>query len=124
MKAYSLDLRERAIGLLQEGMTCPATAERLSLSLSTVKRYKRTWKAHLSLTPKTSTGRKPNIKAEQQAEFADLIASRTDWTLDALGDAWKEKYGIKPTVSVLSSTCKRLKITRKKSPVPPARETR
>jgi hypothetical protein len=31
-----------------------------------------------------------------------------------LGDAWKKKYGIKPSTSVLHATRKRLKITHKK----------
>jgi transposase len=116
MKAYSVDLRERVLAACNEGATEKETAERFALSLTSVQRYKRHLRERGCLQPLPIPGRPKIIKKEQEEDFLALVASKTDWTLDTLGDAWKEKYGVKPTVSVLSDTCKRLKVTRKKSP--------
>lgn len=124
MRAYSLDLRHRILEALQNGATRQETGQRFCVSLATVKRYKRQWQAHQSLEPKPIPGRPALIKAEQHQEFAELVASRSDWTLEALGEAWQHITGIKPTVSVLSDTCQRLKITRKKRVDFPENETR
>lgn len=123
MKAYSPDLRQRIVESLCEGATRKATAERFDVSLSTVTRYKQAWKSGSNLAPKPISGRPRLIQETEQEEFLALVASKTNWTLDSLGDAWEERKGIKPTVSVLSRTCKRLKITRKKSPASPEKET-
>ena len=123
MKPYSSDLRQRIVAALEEGAAHLAAAERFDVSLSSVKRYKRLWKAQKSLTPKPIPGRPPHIKDNQHQQFRELVASRTDWTLEALGDAWKEQVGVKPTVSVLSDTCQRLRITRKKRHVLPKNAT-
>ena len=122
MKAYSLDLRQRIVESLCEGTTCKTTSQRFDVSLSTVKRYKRDWKSEGSLAPKPIPGRPRLIQETEHEEFLALVASKTNWTLDSLGDAWEASKGIKPTVSVLSRTCKRLKITRKKSPASPEKE--
>ena len=123
MKAYSPDLRQRIVESLSKGATSKAITERFDVSLSTVKRYKRDWKSGGSLVPKPIPGRPRLIQEAEQEEFLALVASKTNWTLDSLGDAWEERKGFKPTVSVLSRTCKRLKITRKKSPASPEKET-
>jgi transposase len=123
MKAYSTDLRERAVAACHNGLTEKEAAQQFSLSLTSVQRYKRQLKDEGHLNPKPLPGRARIIKADQQDEFRELVASGTDWTLDSLGDAWKERCGIKPTVSVLSDTCKRLKITYKKRVASPAKET-
>ena len=123
MHAYSLDLRHRIVESLENGATREETAKRFCVSLSTVKRYKRQWSAQASLAPKPLPGRAPIIKDEEHPEFTHLVASRSDWTLASLAEAWKDRKGVKPTVSVLSDTCKRLKITRKKRVASPRKET-
>jgi transposase len=114
MKAYSTDLRERVVAACQSGKTEAQVAQQFSLSLTSVQRYKRQLKERGDLNPKPLPGRARIIKAHQEDDFRELIASQSDWTLDAMGDAWQKKYGIKPTISVLYYTCKRLKITYKK----------
>ena len=123
MKPYSADLRQRIIAALEEGAANRAVAERFDVSLSSVKRYKRLWKTKETVAPKPIPGRPPHIKESQQQQFRDLVASKTNWTLATLGDAWKEQTGVKPTLSVLSDTCKRLNITRKKRHVLPENVT-
>jgi transposase len=116
-------VRQRIVDSLSEGATSKATAQRFEVSLSTVKRYQRDWKSGGNLTSKPIPGRPQHIQETEYEAFFALVASKTDGTLDSLGNAWEARKGFKPTVSVLSRTCKRLKITRKKSPASPEKET-
>jgi transposase len=117
MQAYSVDLRQRVVAACQSGQTERQVAERFCLSLSSVQRYKRQARESPSLSPKPWPGRAPKIKKEQQEDLRALVATRTDWTLDALSQAWHKAHGV-PTiplsVSVLSDTLKRFQITYKK----------
>lgn len=119
MKGYSLDLRERIVQACDEGATEIEAAERFGVCQDTVQRYKRRLRETGSVAATPCTGRVPKIKPEQSKEFRELVASRTDWTLDLLGDAWQKKTGVKPGISTLSNTCRRLKITFKKRPESP-----
>jgi len=123
MRAYSVDLRHRIVDALENGATQEETAKRFCVSLATVKRYKRQWQEQANLTPKPIPGRVPHIKNEEHEEFLTLVASQSDWTLTTLSQAWHERKGVKPTVSVLSATCKRLRITHKKRVASPRKET-
>jgi len=124
MHAYSVDLRHRIVEALENGATQEETAKRFCVSLSSVKRYHRLWKTQATLEPKPIPGRVPILKEEERDEFIALVASRSDWTLDALALAWEESKGVKPTVSVLCDTCKRWQITHKKRVASPRNETR
>lgn len=124
MQAYSLDLRQRVVDACRSGQTEQQVAGRFSLSLSSVQRYKRQARESQTLAPKPWPGRAPKIKKEQEDDLRALVAARTDWTLCALSPAWQQEYGVAPSVSVLSDTLQRLKITHKKSAASPPRETR
>ncbi len=116
MKGYSLDLRERILQACDEGATEIEAAARFGVCQDTVQRYKRRRRETGSVAATPCRGRVPKIKPEQSKEFRELVASKTDWTLDLLGDAWQKKTGVKLAISTLSSTCQRLKITFKKDP--------
>jgi transposase len=88
MQAYSLDLRQRIVDALAQGATIEATAQRFAVGKSTVKRYKAQRQQTGSLAPRPWPGRTPKIKKEQEHALRALVASRTDWTLDALSQAW------------------------------------
>ena len=119
MKGYSLDLRERIVQACDEGATEIEAAERFGVCQDTVQRYKRRRRETGSVAATPCTGRTPKIKTSQSEEFRELVASKTDWTLDLLSHAWQEKTGVKPGISTLSNTCRRLKITFKKRPESP-----
>ena len=124
MRAYSLDLRRRVVDACHSGQTERQVADRFCLSLSSVQRYKRQAREGQTLAPKPWPGRAPVIKPAQQDDLRALVASRTDWTLDTLSQAWHQEYGVAPTVSVLSDTLKRLRLTHKKSAASPPNGTR
>ena len=121
MHAYSVDLRQRIVDALASGLTIAQAAERFSVGLSTVKRYKSRLKTTGSLAATPLPGRAPKIKSDQHEGFRALVASRTDWTLALLADAWQKQTGASTslTVSVVSDTLRRLGITYKKSAASP-----
>jgi transposase len=123
MKAYSLDLRERILKACDEGATEVEAAARFGVSQDTVQRYKRRRRETGSVAATPCKGRSPKIKQEQSEALRELVASKTNWTLDSLSDAWHKKTGVKLAITTLSATCQRLKITFKKDPNRPGAES-
>ncbi len=120
MKPLSLDLRQRVAQALESGASQASLAQRFAVSLASVERIARKKRNQQSLTPKVSTGRKPRVAPEQHHAFAQLAASRTDWTLQTLAQAWQEQAG--GTVlsqATTSRTLRRSDFSFKKSAVSP-----
>ena len=122
MYAYSVDLRQRIIDSLSSGATIAQTAERFAVGPSTVKRYQARLKTTGTLTATPLPGRVPHITPAQHDALRTLVASRTDWTLSMLTDAWHKQTGALVTIRVLSDTLHRLKITyyKKRAASPPS----
>ena|SRR5689334_14483937 len=114
MQAYSLDLRQRVLAACQSGQSEKEVAARFALSLSSVQRYKRALRATGSLAPKPWPGRAPKIAQEHKAQLHALVASKTDWTLASLCDAWKARFGTEVAAGVMGRTLARFGITHKK----------
>ena len=118
MKALSLDLRQRIADALEAGQPQASIAERFAVSVSSVERIARKWRAGHSLVPGTSSGMKPLVGAPQRAAFEALAASRTDWTLRTLADAWREQQGqggAALSLATVSRVLRRCGFTHKKS---------
>jgi transposase len=125
MQAYSVDLRQRIVDALsEERATIDAVARRFCVSSSSVKRYKRQLQETGSLSPKPWPGRALKIKADQQERLREMVASRTDWTLQRLCDAWHEQTGVCLPFDVMARTLARLKITYKKRAASPKSGTK
>ena len=124
MQAYSVDLRQRIVDAVgEEGTTIDSVAERFAVSPTSVKRYKRRLQETGSLSPKPWPGRALKIKPDQEERLKERVASRTDWTLQRLCDAWHEETGVSIPFGVMARTLARLKITYKKRAVLPRKET-
>ena len=125
MQAYSVDLRRRIVSALQEaGATIDAVAQRFAVSAASVKRYKRQFHQSGTLSAKPWPGRVPKIAPEQQERLKELVASRSDWTLQMLCQAWKDETTVEVSISVMARTLARLKITYKKRAVLPKNATK
>ncbi len=126
MKALSLDLRERVADALEAGHTQTSIAERFAVSLSSVERIARKRRDGYGLEPGVPPGKKPLVTQEQHEAFAQLAASRTDWTLQTLAQAWQEQAGGKAlSQATTSRTLRRLGFSFKKAPrCPRARPSR
>ena len=115
MQAYSVDLRQRIVSALdEEGTAIDSVAQRFCVSATSVKRYKRQMQETGSLSPKPWPGRPLKIKPDQAERLRELVASRTDWTLQRLCHAWQEETGVSIPFGVMARTLARLKITYKK----------
>ena len=120
MQAYSVDLRQRIVDALgEEGAIIDSVAERFAVSPTSVKRYKRQLQETGSLFPKPWPGRALKIKPDQEERLKELVASRTDWTLQRLCDAWHEETGVSIPFGGMARALARLKITHKKRAVLP-----
>ena len=117
MQAYSVDLRQRIVDAVASGLTIAQAAERFTVGTTTVKRYQLRLRTSGSLAATPVPGRAPKIKPEQHDALRTLVDSRSDWTLASLAEAWQKETGAASavTVSVMSDTLRRMKITYKKS---------
>jgi transposase len=129
MKALSLDLRQRVADALDSGASHPSIAQRFAVSLSSVERLARKKRENQSLHPGVGAGRKPKVDLadqEQREAFAQLAASRTDWTLQTLADAWQEheQGGKALSAATVLRTLRRLKFSFEKRAASQRKETR
>jgi len=124
VKALSLDLRQRVANALEEGQTQASIAQRFAVSLSSVERIARKRRAGQGLEPGPRPGKKPLVEREQQEAFAQLAASRTDWTLQTLAQAWQEQGGKALSQATTSRTLRRNGFSFKKSAALPKSATR
>jgi transposase len=125
MRAYSVDLRQRIVDALEEaGATIDSVSQRFCVSSASVKRYKRQLQESGNLAAKPWPGRSPKIAPEEQERLKEMVASRSDWTLQRLCLAWNEQTGAPLSISVMARTLARLKITYKKRAKSPGKETR
>jgi transposase len=115
MQAYSVDLRQRIVSALEEaGATIDSVAQRFCVSSASVKRYKRQLHESGTLSAKRWPGRVPKVATEQVERLKELVASRSDWTLQTLCLNWNEQAGTQVSISVMARTLARLRITYKK----------
>jgi transposase len=125
MQAYSMDLRQRIVDALQEERaTIDSVAQRFAVSAASVKRYKRLLARTGSLSPKPLPGRVPKVMPDQEERLRELVASRTDWTLERLCQSWQEETGTSVAIDVMARTLARLKITYKKRAASPKSGTK
>lgn len=116
MPAYSTDLRQRVVQALQGGQTQSQVAQHFDLSLSSVQRYARKWREQQDLEPRPIPGRARLLSQTQQQELAQLVRSRTDWTLQSLAQAWQQRSDQVVSRATLHRYLHRLDYSYKKEP--------
>jgi transposase len=122
MKAYSQDLRERVLRVVDEGKTQAETASRMKVSEATVKRYVRQRREKGHVWPKPIPGRPPAKRAPLEARLEPQLERQPDATLQEHCDLWEAQEGIKVSISTMSRAIQQVKWTRKKKSSKPARE--
>ena len=81
---YSLDLRERAVALLDEGATSVEVAELLDVSDSWVRKMRLRRKALGHLIPGSPPGKERLLSEEQEQQLCLLVFEQPDATLEEL----------------------------------------
>jgi transposase len=100
-KPYSLDLRERIVGYVEEGHSARAAAGVFGVSPSTAVRLAAAHRDHGSVAPKPQ-GRAPGTAGKLAAHIAFLLArmkSEPDTTLQELADVLREDRGVEVQLS-------------------------
>lgn len=123
IKAYSVDLRERAVALLDEGASSIDVADILGVSDSWVRkmRIRRDTLGHLR--PGSPPGRERLLTEAQEEELCVLVAKKPDATLLELVDLLAERLRMRVSVSTISRRLIEMGLTRKKRPSMPLRPT-
>ena len=111
--AYSLDLRERIVAAVKEGMTQPEVAERFKVSLSSVERYVRRERKG-DLRAKPPPGRAATIAAASYEASAEQVARHNDASLKEHCELWQPEQGASVSVYAMCRAMKRAGLSRKK----------
>ena len=112
-KPYSIDLRERVIQGISDGLKYVQVAERLAVSVSFVSKLLTQWRAAGTVEPGKFGGRKTSSLAPHEATVRALLAADADLTLAELRKRL-EAEGIVTSRSTLARFLQALGITRKK----------
>ena len=101
-KAYSLDLRERVVGLVEDGHSRRAVAAHFEVSVSFVVKLMSAFRATGSLDPKPSGGRR-HAKLEPHRSFLlAQVAGKADFTMPELAAELAAATGEKADPASLS----------------------
>ena len=114
MRAYSVDLRERVVRAVGQGMSKAQAARTFAVSLATVKNYVRQFHATGSLAPRPIPGRPRDIPRDRDAALVAQLRATPDATLAELVAAWEASQRGAVSVPTMARAIRRLRWTRKK----------
>ena len=114
MKAYSKDLRQRAVAAVKSGQSQTKTALTFQIGLTTLKNWLKLEATTQSLDPKPIPGAKPRITPEQYQRLAQQMRLYPDLTLAEHCQKWLEQNNQALSRTTLSRTLKRMGWSHKK----------
>jgi len=115
-KSLSLDIRERVVGLVGEGLSCREAARRLRISAASAVRIVQRHKQRGSVAPCPRGRPRGSGKLDPVAAFLRaVIEARPDMTMPELAERLWENHGLRAAPAELSRFLKhRLGLTYKK----------
>jgi transposase len=115
-RAYSTDLRERAIRVARAGeRTRRQVAEHFAISEGTLYAWLRQVKEEGSLEPRPhGGGRQPSLDAAGMEQLREIVGEQNDRTLAEYAVLLEEKTGVRISRSALDRALKKLDLPRKK----------
>jgi transposase len=121
MKAYSIDLRERAVSCVEnDKCSIPVAARRYKISESSLERWLAQYRATQSCAPRFHAGGIPRALVSAEAEIRAAVKERPDATLQELCDWIAKTCKIKSSPSMMCRELALLKLPFKKSRSMPA----
>ena len=125
MKAYSVDLRERAVASVESGeCNIPAAARRYKVSAPTIERWLARKRSIGTCAPLPYAGGPTRKLASAEAVIRAAVKAQSDATLRELCERVEKETEIKSNSSMMYRELVRLKLPRKKSRSMPANGTR
>jgi len=115
IKPYSMDLRERAVALLDEGDTSYEVAEILGVSDSWVRKMRLRREASGHLMPSILPGRERKLSDQQEEQLCHLALDMPDATLEELQQAALKRMKVQMSISTISRRLIEMGMTRKKT---------
>lgn len=114
IEPYSLDLRERAVALLDEGTSSLEVAEMLGVSDSWARkmRLRRDRLGHLM--PGSPPGKERKLTEAHEEELCHLVFDKPDATLEELVELVAKRMRLRVSISTMSRRLIELGLTRKK----------
>jgi len=111
---YSLDLRERAVALLDEGATSLEVAELLDVSDSWVRKMRLRREALGHLIPGSPPGKERLLSEEQEQQLCLLVFEQPDATLEELVALMAKRMKVRASISTVSRRLIEMGMSRKK----------
>ena len=114
MKAYSVDLRERVLDALANGMSRAEVCRLFQVSEGSLKRWLRLQRAGQSLEARLPPGRPALITPAQQESVQRLVEALPDATLAEYSSEWNQLHDRPISQWTIGRAIRRAGITRKK----------
>ena len=124
MKAYSVDLRQRAVAAVATGTPRSEVVRLFGLSLATLKRLLKQQREVGHLQPQAQGGSQPRIAPQQEALLTAQWRAAADATLEAHCRTWQAQQGQSLSTATMSRALRRVGWPHKKRACAPASETR
>ena len=93
MRAYSVDLRQRVLAAVDNGMPRSQAVATFGVSLATVKRLLALRRARGALTPQAPPGRRRDLPPAQHAALWAQLGAHHDATVETHPRLWNEAQG-------------------------------
>src|SRR5688500_12567696 len=124
MHAYALDLRERVLRAVDDGVPQREVARRFDVSRATVQRYVRRRRETGRVAPRPRPGPAPRLGGAAQPARGAQLAAAPDATWAQHCATGEREQGVRVSAATMHRAIARLGWTRKKRPSPPANATR
>src|SRR2546430_16385869 len=115
MRAYSVDLRERVVGAVEQGVPQAVAARTFSVGRATVERWVRRRRERGSLAPSPVPGAAPLVGPADAAALRAQVAATPDATLAEHCARWSAATGVRLGVSAMHRTLAPPGVHREKS---------
>lgn len=112
---YSLDLRERAIALLDEGLNSIEVAEMLGVSDSWVRKMRIRFETLGHLIPGSPPGKERLLSEAQEEQLCLLVHDQPDATLEEIVALMKKHMKVRASIQTVSRRLIEMGMSRKKS---------
>lgn len=116
MRAYSEDLRQRIVRVVERGKHAEEAAEHFEVSPASVRRYVKQKRERGHLRAQLPPGRPRSLSAEQEAVLVEQVRTHKDASLHEHCKMLNEATGQQVSVMTVQRTFARLGFTRKKDP--------
>jgi putative transposase len=123
IEPYSLDLRERAVALLDEGASSLEVAELLGVSDSWVRKMRLRRDALGHLMPGSPPGKERKLTEAHHEGLCLLVFDEPDATLEELVELVAKRLKVRVSIATMSRRLIELGLTRKKRRSTPPRPT-